>query len=428
MMIDYNRFLNDISNQREPLILFELIKLLAKSPKNFMNLSTGLPNPQLFPFLDMSIKVNGGHTINVSSAAMKNALQYTPTNGFPKLINQMKELQLKIHNPPNWKNTELIMTSGAQDGLCKSLEMILEQDSCIITEEFVYAGALSITKPYRPRYLVIQSDSQGMVPADLKTKLSSRWKNKNEIEKDPRAPKCLYINPTGGNPTGSVLPENRMRQIYEICCDYNLLILEDDPYYYIQFNERKRAPSFLSMDYEGRVLRFDSFSKILSSGIRLGFMTGPKPLVDRVVSHMQASILHASSLSQVITSELFSSWGIDGFLEHVAKVEEFYQRRRDLMNQAALKHLDGLCEWSLPGAGMFLWIKVNGINDTWTMIMKRAMKKNVMLLPGKAFLPDPSRPCPYMRATFSVAPEADFDVAFQRLAEVIKEELENIIV
>ena len=115
----------------------------------------------------------------------------------------------------------------------------------------------------------------------------------------------MYLNPTGTNPTGAVLPLARKRAIYRLACQYDMLILEDDPYYYMQFGE-ERVASFLSLDSERRVMRFDSLSKVLSSGIRLGFMTGPKPLVDRVVLHLQVSTLHASSLSQVCSECLTS--------------------------------------------------------------------------------------------------------------------------
>ena len=83
-----------------------------------------------------------------------------------------------------------------------------------------------------------------------------------------------------------------------------MLILEDDPYYYLQFLQGNRPPSFLSLDTEGRVLRFDSFSKVLSSGLRLGFVSGPPQLVERIQLHMQCSVLHASSMSQIIAHEL----------------------------------------------------------------------------------------------------------------------------
>ena len=95
------------------------------------------------------------------------------------------------------------------------------------------------------------------------------------------------------------------------------------------------------------------------------------------------SVLHASSLSQVITHKLLESWGHEGFFTHIASVEGFYKARRDAMLAAADKHLAGLCEYSVPLGGMFLWIKVPGIRDTWQMIMERAMQKNIMLMPGK---------------------------------------------
>jgi len=201
-----------------------------------------------------------------------------------------------------------------------------------------------------------------------------------------------------------------------------LIIFEDDPYYFLQF-EKERTPSFLSIDVDGRVIRFDSLSKILSSGIRLGFVTGPKPLLEPITFHMQVSVLHASSLSQVIVSELFREWGQDGFLEHADRVRDFYLSQREVMLESAKTHLTGLAEWNVPQGGMFLWMKILGLADTHPMIMKRALKKDVILLPGREFMTDPSKPCPYVRAAFSLATPENIDRGFRNLAELIREEL-----
>ncbi|MCL4131115.1 UNVERIFIED_CONTAM: hypothetical protein GTU68_015955, partial [Idotea baltica] len=201
-----------------------------------------------------------------------------------------------------------------------------------------------------------------------------------------------------------------------IAQEYDLVILEDDPYYFVQFDDRKNfAPSFLSLDVDGRVLRFDSFSKVLSSGIRLGFVTGPAPLIRAISLHMQASILHASSLSQVMVSELLREWTEEGFLDHTDRLQVFYRERRDCMLAAAEKHLTGLCEWSVPTGGMFLWMKVPGLEDTWDMVMQRGVKKNVILLPGKAFMTDPSKPSNYLRAAFSLATPEKMDLGMEIL-------------
>ena len=130
---------------------------------------------------------------------------------------------------------------------------------------------------------MVDTDSEGMRPDSLWHSLSSRYQ-----PGDPAAPKFIYTNPTGCNPCGTVLPIARKREIYDICREYDVVIIEDDPYYYMQFGEEREA-SFLSIDRDARVMRLDSLSKVMSSGIRLGFLTGPKPLVDKVVLHMQVS-------------------------------------------------------------------------------------------------------------------------------------------
>ncbi|TRY64269.1 hypothetical protein TCAL_03982 [Tigriopus californicus] len=414
--MNYARFINQISARRQPSIIREITKMLANAPPTMIPLSGGLPNPAMFPFMEASFKLNDGSQFSLKGNDMKQALQYISTNGLESLVHQLKLVQETVHNLPGdfWSNRDLIVTHGSQDGLAKAFEMTMNQGEGIIVEEFIYSGTLAILSPYQPDLMVIKNDKDGMIPSDLREKLAQA----------KTIPKLIYLNPTGANPTGYNLTAERRREIYQICSKYDILIFEDDPYYFLQFGE-SRIPSFLSMDTDGRVLRFDSFSKILSSGIRLGFLSGPRPLMNRIVLHMQSSLIHASSLSQVITNELFKQWGTQGFLDHVHKVEQFYRQRRDCMSQAADKHLAGLCEWSIPEGGMFLWIKVHGVEDTWDMILEHAFKKEVSLLPGKPFMAEPNKPCSYLRAAFSLASEKDIDLGFQRLAEVIREEHER---
>jgi len=418
----YSRFISAVAAGRQPSLIREMTKILAAAPPEMIPLSGGFPNPEMFPFKNLTIDVENGSPINLSGKSLQSALQYLPTNGHPGLLKQLRDLQLEVHKPDDtvWKNTDIVVTSGSQDGLCKAFEMMMDKGSGVLVEDFVYSGTLSIMNPYQPKYHTIESDNNGMIPESLQ-KVLSQW----TPGEDSQAPKFLYINPTGANPTGTVLPLERRKEIYRLCCEYNLLLLEDDPYFYLQFEEKQlRPPSFFSMDTEGRVLRFDSFSKILSSGIRLGFVTGPKPLIERIVLHMQVSVLHASSLSQVITTNLLDQWGHEGFFRHIDNVEAFYKARRDKMLIAADRHLKGLCEYSVPLGGMFLWMKVPGLTSTWDMIMERGLQNNIMLMPGKAFQPDLDKPCAYLRAAFSIAPEEKFDPAMERLAKLIREELQ----
>nr|KAF6478871.1 aminoadipate aminotransferase [Molossus molossus] len=177
------------------------------------------------------------------------------------------------------------------------------------------------------------------------------------------------------------------------------------------------------MDTDGRVIRADSFSKILSSGLRIGFITGPKPLIERVVLHTQVSTLHPSTFTQLMVSQLLHQWGEEGFLAHVERVIDYYRKQKDALLAAADKWLSGLAEWHAPTAGMFVWIKIKGISDVKKLIEEKAIKKEILMVPGNAFYIDSSAPSPYFRASFSLASPEQMDTAFQRLAQLIKESI-----
>jgi len=206
-VLAYSRFINQISKERQPSLIREMTKILAAAPPEMIPLSGGLPNPKLFPFKELTVQVTDGNPISLTGKDMEQALQYLPTGGLPSLVKQLRELQSVMHSPPGevWKDTEVLVTAGSQDGLCKCLEVLMEPGSTVLMEEFVYSGTLSIINPYKPQYKVVKSDSKGIIPEDLEQVLS-QWTPGSD---DPTAPKFLYINPTGANPTGTVLPEDR---------------------------------------------------------------------------------------------------------------------------------------------------------------------------------------------------------------------------
>ncbi|XP_032780832.2 kynurenine/alpha-aminoadipate aminotransferase, mitochondrial [Daphnia magna] len=421
--MNYTRFINGLSAARKPSPIREMTKLLTQGSPDLVFLASGVPNPSMFPFQGASVTLRDGSTIQLEGKTINDALQYGPTQGYGPLLAQLKEMQQKLHSPPCWTNTEVLITNGSQDGLCKAFEMMMNLNDHVIVQEPVYAGTLAILNPYKPQYVPVQCDANGLIPEELRRSLESKWKSEDTQSSKSDVPKVLYVNPAGANPTGVSIPLSRRQEIYQIAKDFDLIIFEDDPYYFLQF-DKERTPSFLSLDTDGRVIRFDSLSKVLSSGIRLGYVTGPRELVEPITYHMQVSVLHASSLSQVLVSELLKQWGQEGFLGHVDRVQKFYSQQREIMLKAAETHLTGLAEWNIPQGGMFLWIKCLEVSDTRPMIMDRALKKDVILLPGREFMTDPSQPCPYMRASFSLASPENIDRGFRNLAQLIREEIE----
>ncbi|XP_008823154.1 kynurenine/alpha-aminoadipate aminotransferase, mitochondrial [Nannospalax galili] len=425
--MNYARFLTATSMARKPSPIRSTADIISRAPKSLISLAPGYPNPSMFPFKASTITVEDGSTIQFEEEIMKRALQYSPSYGIPELLSWLKQLQIKLHNPPTVNyapsqgQMDICITSGCQDGLCKAFEMLINPGDNILVNEPLFSGTLYAMQPLGGNIINVPSDEHGIIPDGLK-KVLSRWKPEDSKDPMKKTPKFLYTVPNGDNPTGNSLTSDRKKEIYELARKYDFLIIEDDPYYFIQFN-KPWAPTFLSMDVDGRVIRADTFSKILSSGLRVGFMTGPKALIQRIVLHTQVSSLHPCTFSQLLISQLLHKWGEDGFLAHVHRVIDFYRNQRNAILAAADKWLSGLAEWHVPNAGMFLWIKVKGIPNTKQLIEEKAIEKEVLLIPGNAFYIDSSAPTSYFRASFSVVSPEQMDLAFQRLAQVIKESL-----
>ncbi|XP_032269082.1 kynurenine/alpha-aminoadipate aminotransferase, mitochondrial isoform X1 [Phoca vitulina] len=426
--IELSLFMKSLQWKR---FFFSSVRIVAetwsRAPKSVISLAPGSPNPNTFPFMTAVITIKNGKPIQFDEEMMKRALQYSQSAGIPELLSWLKQLQVKLHNPPtiNYPTSQgqmdICITSGSQDGLCKVFEMMVNPGDNVLLNEPVYSGTLQALKPLGCNIINVASDEYGIIPDSLKEVLS-KWKPENSKNPKKNTPKFLYAVPNGNNPTGNSLTSNRKEEIYELARKYDFLIIEDDPYYFLQFS-KSWAPTFLSMDIDGRVIRADSFSKVLSSGLRIGFLTGPKALIERVVLHTQVSTLHPSTFTQLLVSQLLHQWGEEGFLAHVESVTDFYRNQRDALLAAADKWLSGLAEWHVPAAGMFLWVKIKGISDIKQLIEEKAIKKEILMLPGNVFYIDSSAPSPYFRASFSSASPEQMDMAFQRLAQLIKESL-----
>jgi len=415
-----------------------------------ISLAGGLPNSQSFPFESCTFKMKDGSNLSMSSQDMQTALQYSNSEGIPQFHGWLMNHQRLKHNIDRLTHEQsVIVTTGSQDALTKCFEMILNVENdddvdaenvenvenvendktssgkrdAILVENPSYSGALAALIPMNCELIQVPLDEHGIIPEELQKILEER-NSKSSGSKLGKI-KCLYTIPTGQNPSGATLTNERKRKIYELAGKYDFLILEDDPYYYLTLDDNSNSnESFLSMDMDGRVIRFDSLSKVLSSGMRLGWATGPKELMYRIHLHMQASCLHASGISQMMAYNLFTAWGTDGLNNHIAQVQHLYRAKRDEFIECVDRHLKGLVTYFPPSAGMFLWIKLNGVDDAKQFIEQKARDKKVLLVPGQAFSPS-NTPSPYVRASFSVASKEDMDLACSRLRELLLEHLEE---
>lgn len=214
------------------------------------------------------------------------------------------------------------------------------------------SGILPSLVSHKAKMFEAATDSQGVEPKNLE-QLLSNWSTSPSTSSHP-FPKFLYTTPTGANPSGTSASDERKREILTIIRKYKMLLLEDDPYYFLSFEgltadadavTRVRGKSYFQLEAEskeegsvGRVVRFDSFSKILSAGLRLGFVTGPREVLDAIDLDTSSRNLQTSGTSQAIAYALLSKWGIDGFLTHADNVARFYQ----VSNHQHHRHWPGL--------------------------------------------------------------------------------------
>ena len=178
-------------------------------------------------------------------------------------------------------------------------------------------------------------DSGGILPGALDTKCA-------QFAGQGKLPRVLYLVPTGQNPTGCTLSAERRRQIYAVCRKYDIVIIEDDPYFFLQMpkydpkepdhdnqNETRLCelpPSFLSIDTDGRVIRLDSFSKIIAPGLRVGWMTGHPEIMAKVGTLCLLTSWSVSGPTQASLVALLKHWGEEVFELHIAYLQRFYTR------------------------------------------------------------------------------------------------------
>ena len=439
----------------------------AELEPGMLSLLAGKPNPETFPYASISLTLKPDAELGTDPAtgqavkldiqgpALSEALQYGATCGTGSLVSWITELQTKMHSreivrPGDkldgvagrtaWRVTVGV---GSQDLLNKTFEALLNPGDVILVENPVYTGILPALTMLKATIVPVPSDSEG-ASADELERIMANWDTAPATRGLAR-PKCLYTTPTGANPAGTTASDERKRAILGLARKGDFLILEDDPYYYINFAgleedavTRVRSRSYWSLEEEGRevhgtgrVLRFESFSKILSAGLRLGFATGPTELIEAIDAHTAMSNLQPSGVAQAVAVTLLQHWGIAGFLRHADSVARFYRGRRDNFEAKARAILgaSGVAKWITPVAGMFLWLKLNipassnepgDEGDSFQLVADKARAAGVLAVPGTAFIPDGGKTC-YVRTSFSLIREQDVEEAFHRLARVVKE-------
>ncbi|KAF8626924.1 hypothetical protein AX17_006425 [Amanita inopinata Kibby_2008] len=424
----YTPFLSINAKERKPSPIRTLLPM--EDTPGMISLLAGKPNGSMFPFTSVSFTASSPAdatqetTLTIDGKDLADCLQYGPTDGIKELLNWLYGLQELVHGRKRGEGWKISVGAGSQDLIFKAITALVNPGDPVLVESPVYAGVIPMFHTLHCEQIEVETDSNGIRSSSLRSILEN-W------PVDKPKPRILYTVPYGCNPTGMSATLERRKEVLRLARQHDFIILEDDPYFYVYYGKAPRSPSYFELELSepevGRVLRFDSISKIVSAGIRIGFASGPAPILQAVDRNTATSNLQVSSLTQMMIFKLLESWGYDGFQVHTARVADFYREKRDMFERAMKKHLEGLAEWNTPEAGMFLWFKLRvkgdngeGEEDSEAIIRTKALEKGVLALPGTVFLPN-GRKTNYVRASFSLLDEADVDEALRRLREVVLE-------
>ncbi|KAF2655683.1 PLP-dependent transferase [Lophiostoma macrostomum CBS 122681] len=442
----------------------------AIGPSDMISLGTARPSPQYFPWKSIVMhgqEYNDGTSnyplIPPTSAVgckgeeaydLSVALNYGYAAGFPQVLRFVTEHVELIHSP-QYEDWETCLTCGSTSAIDMAFRIFCDLGDWILVEAHTYPGAMSTAKSQRLHILGVDMDDDGLLPDDLDLKLRT-WD-----ESDGPKPGVVYMIPSGQNPTGVTQSTERRKAIYRMAEQHDLYIIEDDPYYYhqLQIATNTTQPpmdqyliqlpvSYLSLDTSGRVLRLDSTSKILSPGLRCGWMTGCSQVVEKFLHATEVSTSAPSGASQLMMYKLLDeSWGHEGFINWLMYLSIQYSHRRDTLIRACERYLPSdICQWGVPDIGMFVWMRLNVQNhprfvenidserlegiglDLENRIYEQARQYGVLVSKGSWFAVDRVAPgVVHLRVTFVAAPEHLLEQAIERLGNAIRTEFTYVI-
>ncbi|KAE9402273.1 PLP-dependent transferase [Gymnopus androsaceus JB14] len=503
--IDLSHHLNEVSRSQIPSPLKQIFKYMEIP--GMISLASGLPNPSVFPFESLAVKAfapdanldpgemnasgsSGSIAFSLSKYPFENepntlstALQYGTGSGSATLTSFLRDFTARVMKP-GYTDWAVLLNCGNTDAWSKVVGLLCEKDDYILIEEHTFASAQRLWAPIC-NGVPVAVDGEGLIPQKLNEVLE-RWDVEHPGVKRPH---LLYTVPVGQNPTGATMGLERKKQIYEICVKYDVIICEDDPYYFLQMpsyvlpsqrhQQNGRAagyseqefldflvPTFVNVDYQGRVIRLETFSKTLGPGNRLGYFVCNPVFEERLLRSTEVTTQSAGGWSQAIIEQLIvSQWGQGGLLRWMKGLGEYYTIRRDWMCDFLSEEFDmesspGATEliatakgsgcktpyftFTPAKAGMFLWIKLylgntalfktlqiageQDAEERWAeKFWASLIEEKVLLVPGSYYVPiigsndermKSENGVTFFRLTFAYESKEEMQLGIQRMARV----------
>jgi 2-aminoadipate transaminase len=402
-MVHFDELYSDRAGKMRKSEIRELLKV-TQDPE-IISFAGGLPNPQSFPIQDLK-----GIVQNVLDHYGKVALQYGATHGINELREIISERSIRESMKGGVTPENIMITSGSQQALDAVGKIFLNPGDIAMVGLPSYLGGINAFRSYEANLVGIPLDKDGMRVDLLEVKIK-------ELIKQDMPVKFIYAIPTFQNPAGTVMPESRRKKLVEIAHEYNLIIIEDDPYGKLRYDGPAVKP-IKAFDDEGRVVYMSTFSKILAPGFRLAWIIASEDIMRKLALCKQAQDLCTAAFSQYIAYEFMKSGSLD---LHIMKICEMYKPKRDIMMDSMKKYFPEGYICNKPNGGMFAWVTLPEQIDTEAMFLD-AFKEKVAYVHGKAFCVDGSGGSS-MRLNFSYSTNEQLEMGMKRLGTVIERKM-----
>jgi DNA-binding transcriptional MocR family regulator len=369
--------------------------MLVSSRPDVVTFATGMPAPELYPVTTVRQLLDEAlHQVGPS------VLQYCPLEGYAPLREALAGWNARsgIRYGPD----EILVVAGSQQGLYLLARALLEPGDVVAVESPTYLGALQVFRAVGARLLPIPVDQHGL-RVGLLEDVAAR-----------RRPKLIYTLPTFQNPTGTTMSRDRRERLLALAARLQIPVVEDDPYGALRYTGES-IPPLAALDQRQSVIYLSTVSKILFPGFRIGWITAPRPVIERLAVLKQIVDLDTNALAQWAVWALISRGLLDAHLE---RLRQHYPERLQRMLDALGRHASGLLEWTRPAGGFYVWCRLaDGMRAR--DLLPEAARRGVAFAPGKSFHPDDAGEGT-LRLNFTYPPVTAIDTGIARLAEAVE--------
>jgi len=405
-MIDYERFFS-IAALRSQGSAIRKMGVMAVRVPDMISFAPGYPDPAVYAwdeFREIASELLSGRDGSV--------LQYGPTRGHKDLVEAC--LEILASRGIKAATEQVLVTTGSQQGIDLIGRVLLNPGDVVLVELPAYTGAISAFKNTGATLVGVRQEPSGIDIEDLERVVARERAAGRTI-------RCLYLVPNFQNPTGLLLSLEKRKRLLEWASRTDLLIVEDDPYGALYFEDTATAADTRPIkadDEEGRVVYLSSFSKTLAPGFRVAWMVAPDAIASKLDLFKQTQDLMTPALDQHIIYEAYRK-GI--LTSRLPMLRKFYQEKRTVMQEQLRAHLGDLITWPEPKGGFFLWATLPARCSTDEML-PRAIQQRVIYVAGSAFFVDGAGGN-VLRLSFSLPSKEKIVEGVQRLTRVLKEEL-----